>query len=349
MYRHRNIKPDTTLINALKKMDSLNSKLLIVEDNDKFIGLLSAGDIQRAIIKDISLNEKVYTILRDDIKVAFRGDSLESIKRMMLEFRMEFCPLISEDQKILEIYYWEDMFLEQKPWIARKINLPVVIMAGGKGSRLKPLTNVLPKPLIPLNEKTILEEIIEIYAKHGCENYFISVNYKADLIKYYIKRLALPYNISFVEESIPMGTAGSLSMLRDMIDQTFFVTNCDILIKQDYSEILDYHKDQKNEITIVSALKHFPISYGTLETGNNGHLKELAEKPELTFKINSGMYILEPHLINEIPCDTKSDITELIWSLNKANRKVGVFPVSENSWIDIGDLKDYLSILGNRT
>lgn len=349
MYRNRNIRQNTTLISALKKMDSLSSKLLIVENNDKFIGLLSAGDIQRAIIKGISLNEKVISILRDDIKVAYRGDSLESIKRMMLEYRMEFCPLISEDQKILEIYYWEDIFLEQKPWIARKFNLPVVIMAGGKGSRLKPLTNVLPKPLIPINEKTILEEIIELYASHGCDNYFISVNYKADLIKYYVNNLALPYKISFVEESIPMGTAGSLSMLRKMIEETFFVTNCDILIKQDYSEILDYHYDQKNEITIVSALKHFPIKYGTLETGDNGYLKELVEKPELTFKINSGMYILEPHLINEIPRDKNSDITELIWSLNKANRKVGVFPVSENSWTDIGDLKVYLSIIGNKT
>ena len=348
-YRHRNISQATTLLSALKKMDTLNSKLLIVEEDDKFIGLLSAGDIQRAIIKGISLKEKVSTVLRDDIKVAFSGDSLDSIKRMMLEYRMEFCPVISEDQKILAIHYWEDMFLEQKPWIARQFNLPVVIMAGGQGARLKPLTNVLPKPLVPINEKTILEEIIDLYAKHGCKNYFISVNYKADLIKYYINKLGLPFNISFVEESIPMGTAGSLSLLRDKVQQTFFVTNCDILIKQDYSEILDYHHDQKNEITIVSALKHFPIKYGTLETGKNGRLKELTEKPELTFKINSGMYILEPHLISEIPQNRKSDITELIWSLNKANRKVGVFPVSGNSWVDIGDLKDYMDILRTRT
>ena len=349
MYRNRNIKPSVTLLEALKKMDQLSCKLLVVEDKDKFIGLLSAGDIQRAIIQNISLNEKVVKVLRSEIKVARRDDSFELIKQMMLDFRMEFCPLISSDQKVIDIYYWEDIFLEQKPWIAKKFSLPVVIMAGGKGSRLRPLTNVLPKPLLPINEKTILEDILEVFTNHGCDNYFISINYKADLIKYYINSLALPYRIRYVEEYVPMGTAGSLSLLKDTIRQTFFVTNCDILIKQDYSAILDYHYDQKNEITIVAALKHFPILYGTLETGSNGHLRNLTEKPELTLKINSGMYILEPHLLNEIPFDMASNITDLIWALHKDHRKIGVFPVSQNSWTDIGDWKGYLSMLEKRS
>ncbi len=145
------------------------------------------------------------------------------------------------------------------------------------------------------------------------------------------------------EEEKPLGTAGSLSLLKDKINESFFVSNCDILINQDYSEILEYHLSNKNEITIVAALKHFSIAYGTIETGENGQLVKLIEKPELTLKINSGMYILEPNLLNEIPENQIFDITDLISKLQKEKRKVGVFPVSEKSWIDIGDWKEYLN------
>jgi NDP-sugar pyrophosphorylase family protein len=144
----------------------------------------------------------------------------------------------------------------------------------------------------------MLEEIFDRFSAHGCKNFYISVNYKAELIKFYIANQNLPYSIEYFEEDKPMGTAGSLSLLQDKIKETFFVTNCDIIIEQDYSEILEYHYENKNEITIVAALKHFPIAYGTIETVENGNLFSLTEKPELTFKINSGMYILEPHLID---------------------------------------------------
>ena len=226
-----------------------------------------------------------------------------------------------------------------------QFNVPVVIMAGGLGTRLKPLTNVLPKPLIPIGEKTIIEEIFDRFGKHGCENFYISVNYKSDLIEYYLNNQHLPYALHFFKESQPMGTAGSLSLLKGKLNQTFFVSNCDILIEQDYSEILAYHRSNKNEITVVAALKHFPIAYGTIETGKNGKLIKLVEKPELTFKINSGMYILEPHLLEEIPGNELFHITQLIDKVLERKGNVGVFPVSDKSWKDIGsweELKQHL-------
>ena len=220
-----------------------------------------------------------------------------------------------------------------------------VIMAGGFGTRLKPLTNVLPKPLIPIGEKTIIEDIFERFYNHGCSQFYISVNYKADLIEYYLKKQNLAaYQLNFFSEQNPMGTAGSLSLLKGKIDQTFFVSNCDIIIDQDYSEILDYHRSNNNEITIVAALKHFPIAYGTIETGDNGKLLNLLEKPELTYKINSGMYILEPHLIEQIPTDSFFHITQLIEIVQKRKGKVGVFPVSEKSWTDVGSWSEYLKL-----
>jgi len=345
MTTNRNILPTFTLLEALKRMEVLDKKLLIIEDKGKFIGLLSIGDIQRAIIHNKPLDTRVSDVLRKSIRIARPEDTFDSIKQMMVEFRMELCPVVNDQNEIVKIYFWEEIFGERKPKPIEQFNLPVVIMAGGLGSRLRPLTNVLPKPLIPIGEKSMLEEIFERFAHHGCNDFFISINYKADLIKYYISNLKLPYRISFFEETKPMGTAGSLSLLSGKINRTFFVTNCDILVDQDYSEILEYHNVQKNEITIVAALKHFPIAYGTLETGTNGNLTDLTEKPELTFKINSGMYILESHLIDEIPCDKVFNITDLIWDLKKNGRKIGVFPVSQNSWTDIGDWKEYMSIL----
>lgn len=337
----RYINSKETILAALKQMDSLDKKLLIVVENDKFVGMLSIGDIQRAIIKNCPLETKIKEILRSNFKIAHQFDSLESIKKMMFEYRMELCPVISENNDILNIIYWEDLFKDKNLQPAMQFNLPVVIMAGGFGTRLKPLTNVLPKPLLPIGEVTIIEEIFERFGKHGCNEFFLSVNYKADLIEFYLKNLHLPYKLQFFKEEKPLGTAGSLTLIKDKINQTFFVSNCDILIEQDYSEILDYHRINKNEITIITALKHFPIAYGTIETGENGRLLNLVEKPEITFKINSGMYILEPDVLKEIPEKEFFHITHLIEKVMNRKGNIGVFPVSGKSWKDIGDWEDY--------
>lgn len=345
-YEQINIDASATVLSALKYMDQIDRKLLLVIDSEKYLGLLSIGDIQRAIIKNADLSAPINSILRKEAyTIAKPEDSIEEIKAMMLQHRTEFMPVIDETGELVNVIFWEDLFAEKKLKGSAKYNLPVVIMAGGFGIRLKPLTNVLPKPLIPIGTKTMLEEIFERFAEDGSNKFFISVNYKADLIRYYINSLNLTYDISFFEEDKPLGTAGSLSLLRGKIKETFFVSNCDILIDQDYSEILDFHRENKNEITIVAAIKHYPLAYGTIETGENGQLTSLIEKPELTFKINSGMYILESHLIDEIPENTFFNITDLISNLQNQNRCVGVFPVWHSSWVDIGDWNEYLNVL----
>jgi dTDP-glucose pyrophosphorylase len=342
------IRPDSTLLHALKLMDEIERKLLLVMEGNRYIGLLSIGDIQRAIINNTNLNEPIGSILRkEDITVGKPEDSMEEIKAMMLRYRTEFMPVVDEQGGLLELYFWEDLFGVKEKEVQELFDLPVVIMAGGIGSRLKPLTNVLPKPMVPISEKTMLEEIFDRFNKHGSNRFFISLNYKADLIKYYVNNLQLEDEIVFFKEEKPLGTAGSLSLLRGALNETFFVSNCDILIDQDYSEILRFHRENENEITIVAALKHFPIAYGTIETGDNGLLTKLVEKPELTFKINSGMYILEPELIDEIPRDKFYNITDLIESLQKKGRKVGVFPVSQKSWTDVGDWSHYSRFMDN--
>ena len=340
------INKEATIISALKQMDACHIKLLIVLSDGLFHSLLSIGDIQRAIIANKSLEEPVASILRRNVNVARPSDSKENILRFLKERRSEFMPIVDERNNIQDIIFWEDISTYKEARIKSPFTLPVVIMAGGQGSRLRPLTNVLPKPLIPIGDQTMMEDIMDRFVDCGCHDFYISVNYKADFIRRYFENLDKPqYHVEYFQENKPLGTAGSLHLLKDRINSTFFVSNCDIIIDEDYSEILDFHRQNKNEITVVAALKNYAIPYGTLETSEGGLLTGLTEKPNLTFKINTGMYILEPHLIKEIPSDRLYHITFLIEKLIKEGRKVGVFPISEGSWTDIGNWDEYMKII----
>lgn len=337
------ISQEASIISALKQMDAIRHKLLIVIKDEKFYSLLSIGDIQRAIIKGVDMNSPISTILREKTTVASVNDDMKVVKATMKERSNEFMPIIDDDNNLVDVIFWEDLFESQPSPRKSNLNLPVIIMAGGQGSRLRPLTNILPKPLIPIGEQTMMEDIMDRFVNCGCKRFYISVNYKADTIKRYFDNLeGKPYEISFFQENKPLGTAGSLHLLNGQINSTFFVSNCDIIIDDDYSEILKYHRVNKNEITAVAAIKNISIPYGTLETKEGGLLADIKEKPNYTFKINTGMYILEPHLINEIPVDEFYHITFLIEKLMKQGRRVGVYPINEGSWIDVGNWDEYL-------
>lgn len=343
----RKIDASDDLLSALKQMDKINQKSLLVFKENKFLNVLSVGDIQRSILKNIELGSPVGNVLRKNTRVARQTDSFEDIKEIMYEFRIECMPVLDEDERLINVYFWEDIFGENENGSNIKLDLPVVIMAGGKGTRLKPLTNLIPKPLIPVGDNTIIEEIMNRFVAVGCKDFHISVNYKSEAIRHYLGQLNnSTYQLNYFEENKPLGTAGSLYLLKDKIRSTFFVTNCDIIIDSDYSEMLKYHEDHENELTIIAALKHYPIPYGTIKTGSGGILLELLEKPELVFQINSGMYILEPHLLREIPEDDFFHVTHLVEKIKKRKGKVGVFPVSEGSWTDIGEWKGYLDKIG---
>lgn len=340
------ISKTASILSALRKMDVEKVKLLLVMDNDKFYSLLSIGDIQRAIIANESLDKPIEGILRKTVKVAKPTDDKNEIKVRMKERRNDFMPIVDDEGDVVDIIFWEDISSYKETRVNTPFTLPVVIMAGGQGSRLRPLTNVLPKPLIPIGEQTMIEDIMDRFVECGCHDFFVSVNYKADFIRHYFDNFGKQvYHIEYFQEDKPLGTAGSLQLLKDRINSTFFVSNCDIIIDEDYSEILNFHREHQNEITVVAALKNFSIPYGTLETGEGGQLTSLHEKPNLTFKINTGMYILEPHLINEIPSDCLYHITFLIEKLINEGRKVGVFPISEGSWTDIGNWDEYMKYI----
>lgn len=339
------IDSNATLLDVIHKMDAMEHHLLIVTKDGHYKGLVSIGDIQRAIIKGVALDSPVDPILRPNTTVASLHDDMEAIKEMVRERMIDFMPIIDDDGNVADIIFCKDLFEGGVMSNRAKIDLPVVIMAGGKGTRLKPITNVIPKPLVPVGDKTILEVIMDQFESIGCHKFYMSVNYKADMMKYYLSQLDHKYDIEFFMEDKPLGTIGSVSLLKDKINTPFFVSNCDSINEQDYRDVWDYHVQNHNDMTIVTMVKSFKIPYGVIETGEDGLMTSLSEKPELTFQVNTGVYILNPSCIAEIPEGEFFHITHLMEKIKTRGGRVGCFPVSEHSWKDMGEWPEYLKMI----
>ena len=344
----RIIKPDVSLIDAMKLMDGIMVKTLFVLNGEHFEGIITLGDIQRAIINNIALKEPVKCILDKNKVYGYHHESEDTIKGKMRRMRAEVMPILDEKGELVDVWFWNDLFNKTELTQREKINLPVVIMAGGKGTRLKPITNVIPKPLVPIGDKTILEVIMDQFEGIGCHKFYMSVNYKADMMKYYLSQLDHKYDIEFFMEDKPLGTIGSVSLLKGKIATPFFVSNCDSINEQDYRDVWDYHVNNHNDMTIVTMVKSFKIPYGVIETGADGLMTALKEKPEQTFQVNTGVYILNPGLIEEIPEGEFFHITHLMEKVQSRGGRVGCFPVSEHSWKDMGEWSEYLKMIGVR-
>lgn len=344
--KNRCIHPDESLLSSLKQMDTERVKTLFVMHDDHFEGIITLGDIQRAIINNIDLKESVSRILDKNKVYGYLHENEDSIKGKMRQMRSEVMPILDNQGELADVWFWADLFKKNELTKREAINLPVVIMAGGKGIRLKPITNVIPKPLVPIGDKTILETILDQFEEIGCNKFYMSINYKADIIKYYLGRLDHKYDIEFFQEEKPLGTIGSVSLLKGRITTPFFVSNCDSINEQDYRDVYDYHVSNHNDLTIVTMVKSFKIPYGVIETGEDGLLVSLSEKPELTYQVNTGVYILNAHCIDEIPEGEFFHITQLMERIKALGGRVGCFPVSEHAWKDMGEWPEYLKMIG---
>lgn len=339
------IDPSVSLIEAMKVMDEKRTKTLFVYQEDTFLGLLTLGDIQRAIISGHPLNAFVSAVIDVNKIYATTSDNSEEVTEKMVKIRAEYMPIVNNQGELIDVILWNERFSTGEPATRDIINLPVVIMAGGKGTRLKPITNVIPKPLVPVGDKTILEVIMDQFEGIGCHKFYMSVNYKADMMKYYLSLLEHKYDIEFFMEDKPLGTIGSVSLLKGKITTPFFVSNCDSINEQDYRDVWDYHVNNHNDMTIVTMVKSFKIPYGVIETGEDGLMTALKEKPEQTYQVNTGVYILNPELINEIPEGEFFHITHLMEKVQARGGRVGCFPVSEHSWKDMGEWPEYLKMI----
>lgn len=336
-----------TIIQTMKLMDEAFTKLLLVFEGNKFLGIITNGDLQRAIIAHTPFDTPIGNIVNREGKLfAHVGDDREKIKEWMLAKRAELMPILDDNEQLVDVIFWGDILSDKQAIDSRtKIDLPVVIMAGGKGTRLKPITNVIPKPLVPVGDKTILEVIMDQFENIGCHKFYMSVNYKADMMKYYLSQLDHKYDVEFFMEDKPLGTIGSVSLLKGKIITPFFVSNCDSINEQDYRDVWDYHVNNHNDMTIVTMVKSFKIPYGVIETGVDGLMTALKEKPEQTFQVNTGVYILNPELIEEIPEGEFFHITHLMEKVQSRGGRIGCFPVSEHSWKDMGEWPEYLKMI----
>lgn len=339
-----------TIIQTMKIMDDAFTKLLLVFEDNKFLGIITNGDLQRAIIANTPFETPIGKIVSREGKLfAHIGDDREKIKEWMLAKRAELMPVLDNNEQLVDVISWDDILPETPNTNTReKIDLPVVIMAGGKGTRLKPITNVIPKPLVPVGDKTILEVILDQFESIGCHKFYMSVNYKADMMKYYLSQLPHQYDIEFFMEDKPLGTIGSVSLLKGKITTPFFVSNCDSINEQDYRDVYEYHVSNHNDLTIVTMVKSFKIPYGVIETGEDGLMESLSEKPELTYQVNTGVYILNPSCIEEIPEGEFFHITHLMEKIKARGGRVGCFPVSEHAWKDMGEWPEYLKMINVR-
>jgi len=335
--------PDTSLKIAMRMLSSSSGRVLfVVDDEDRLIGSVTDGDIRRAILNNIGFDRPISEIMFKFPRSVRRSDkeSEEKAKRYVLDDRLYAVPVLDEADKIVDILFWHNFFENHphEPSYVAEITTPVVIMAGGKGSRLDPFTKILPKPLIPFGDKTIVEKIMDNFSKYGFKNFIMTLNYKKELIKMYFMENRLPYNIEFMEEEEYLGTAGSLGLLKKKIRETFFVCNCDIFLENDFRNILLWHKGEGAIATLIGCHKEMVIPYGTLEI-DGGRLKSINEKPTFDMIINTGVYILEPAIIDLIEPGEKLDMNELL-KRAIARGKVAVYPVADG-WFDIGQWKEY--------
>ncbi len=338
-------KPSISIKTALSTLSKLGEKCLIIVNNDKkFLGTLSDGDIRKGILSGCSLDDSIQGIYQTKCTI-FREDNYdnEEAKKVFSKKRLDLIPVVDSDNKVKRVIYWEDLILRKK-YLTKKINIPVVIMAGGSGTRLAPFTNVLPKPLIPIGEETIIEKIIAKFTSVGIDNFYLTINFKSKLLKAFFEELSPKYKVSFIEEKKPLGTAGSIHLLKKSIDSSFFVSNCDIIIDCDYSDIYKFHNKNNFDLTLVSSAKNYEIPYGTCILAD-GKLESIQEKPSLNYLVNTGLYLINKEVIKLIPKDKYFDMTDLIEVMLSKDMNIGAFTVDEESWIDIGQWAEYKKAL----
>ncbi len=336
------IKESESVLYAIQQLNDTASQILFVVDPQGSLkGTLTDGDIRRAICNGKELSTAVGEVCNRHPKSVASHSTTEA-RKTMERYGISRVPVIDHQGKPVGVVYLEDLFSEAFQSESRSNK--VVIMAGGRGSRLDPITRIVPKPLLPVGDKPMLELIMESFAKCGFSEFLLSINYRKDFIKTYLaERNDLPFSITCVEEETFLGTAGSLALMKNHLKETFFVSNCDILVDVNYLSALEFHKENNYAFTIVGALKKINVPYGVIHL-NGGEFNRIEEKPDVPLIVNTGVYILEPDCVDLIGEGEKIDMPNLIDRVRASGGKAGVFPV-HRKWIDIGQWGEYKKAL----
>jgi dTDP-glucose pyrophosphorylase len=329
------VSESNSVYDVMSIIDANSKGIALVCDGRILKAAVSDGDIRRYIINNGDLSKPISEVANYSPKYCKHDDDID-FDKYFVDCEVDALPILNCNGEVISIKFIDNSLVYQP----HDLNIPVVIMAGGKGERLAPYTNVLPKPLIPINEKTITEHIMERFEKFGCTTFNMIVNYKKNLIKTYFEDDEVVHNVSFTDENVYCGTGGGLKLLEGKYTTTFFMTNCDILVEDDYHEIYKQHKRQGNIITIVSAVRKIEVPYGTINLSSEGYVESLDEKPTITKIVNTGFYVIEPNFIQYVPEDTFIHITEVIEKCIASGEKVGIYPISEKAWFDMGQITE---------
>ena len=329
------IDENATVLEALDQLDKIAKKLLFLTKNTQLLASITDGDIRRWILQKGDLNAIIKNVANYNPKFlsyALKNNALE----YMNQYSIGAIPIVDENKTIVSISFLNEEIVTQK----KLLNIPVVIMAGGYGKRLYPYTKILPKPLIPIGDIPIIEHIMNRFNNYGCDDFYLIVNHKKKMIKAYFSDLEISYNVHYVDEDKPLGTGGGLSLLKNRINSTFILSNCDNLIDVNYEKIYKHHLAEKNFITMVCSLKKINIPYGVIDINENGELEKFKEKPKLSFFTNAGLYIVNNKVVEELEENTSIGFPDIIEKYKSQGEKIGVYPISDNDWLDMGQIEE---------
>lgn len=333
-----------TVKEAIEKMVQERVKAVVVVDAEGRVeGLFSNGDMRNFFLKGGSLSASICEAMNRNPRLFASANEVTEERKSL---NRVIYPIVDSNKSVIDVLDYEN----NNP--NAKVNdsladIPLVIMAGGKGTRLYPYTKILPKPLIPIGDVTITERIIHSFQRYGCREVIMVLNHKANMIKAYMADLNKDYEIEFAEEEEFLGTAGGLKLIRNRLHTAFFLSNCDILVDADLECIYKTHKIKGNKITFVCSMKDVTIPYGVVETKEDGTITKFKEKPGFSFLVNTGLYMIEPEVIDDIKEGEYIHLPELVQRLLDRGEKVGVFPISEKAWMDMGQFSEMENMIKN--
>lgn len=323
-----------TLLDTMKIIDDSSLQFAVVVDEEQhLLGTVTDGDIRRGILRGEGLDVTITSIMNPNPISARSGQKYHKYKQLMKSKMLKQLPIVDEDNRIINILFADN--------IETTLNKnTVVLMLGGLGTRLRPLTNDTPKPMLRVGNKPILETIIEGFKQYGYTNFIFSVNYKKEVIQDYFQNgEAFDVTIEYIEEDKKMGTAGALSLLKSRPTKPFFVMNGDLLTQINFDQLMQFHMEHDSVATMCVREFEYQIPYGVIETDGTD-LVTIREKPIHRSFVNAGIYVLNPDVLDYIPQDEFYDMPSLFEKLIEENSKTSVFPIREY-WLDIGQMDDF--------
>jgi dTDP-glucose pyrophosphorylase len=337
MERHQKafIAPTAPIADAIRIIDESRLLIALIVDGDqKLVGTVTDGDIRRGILKSIPLDAPVAEIMNAEPRVTPEGTDDDARLALMRAVEIDHLPVIDSEGRVTGLILLKDFTAaEHAPdnW--------VLLMAGGIGSRLRPMTESTPKPLLKVGPKPLLETIIESFTQYRFHRFYVSVNYKAELVKeHFGDGSRWNVEIRYIEEDERLGTAGALGLIPTVPKEPLIVMNADLLTRINFQSLLDFHREQKAQATMCVREYDFQVPFGVVKIQNH-RLTAIEEKPVHTFFVNAGIYVLEPELLSLVPKNEHLDMTELFERVIEAGHETAVFPVREY-WLDVGRIDD---------